>query len=770
MAVVTVAIPVLNGARYLDEVLTAVRGQQVDREVELLIWDSGSTDGSLEIAERHGARIHRIPRHEFSHGGTRNRMAAMARGEHVAFLTQDATPASPRWLAALLEGFSLADDVAAVFGPHLARPDASHMIKCEMERHFAAWGDGGRVVDLQRLDRSPAGLAAYRRFPGRFTFLSDVNCAVARWALERVPYREVPYAEDQLLGRELIEAGYAKVFHPDAAVLHSHDFPPAAFFRRYFDEFRSLREVLDHVEPAGVLRTQYAIRGLVRADQRWLTANGVHGRALVRPLATSARHHTIRMAGAIVGSRADRLQAGLRRRLSLEGRDSFVPSAVPASPLLPLPAASGQPGRHVQADPNWPWEFIRHHYPLRPLALEPHHGRRDGAMTVAWVVPPWKVGSGGHTTIFRLIDQLERRGHRCAIYLFDPFGMDRRTGHALREEIRTHFVPIEAEVFWGLEDWIGADLGVATSWWTAWALRDLPGAKEKAYLVQDDEPQFYATSAESLWAEETYRMGYRGIAYTPWMADILEREHGMQSRWFECGTDLAAYPFGEQEREAGLIAVYARRETDRRAVDLALAGLATLVERRPGVRVVLFGSNVIASAPIPCTNLGVRPPAELAELYRRASAGVVFSLTTHSLVAQEMMASGLPLVELNGDNVTSALGATGGRAMLVDPRPDAIADALGRILDEPDEAAAMARRARAFVEGLTWEHAGDQVEAALHAFLATPTHRAQPASAQGAAAPRDHNADSAGAPAQQPAAQAGDEQHAAAEGSGRRRA
>ena len=31
--VVTVAIPVYNGARYLDEVLTAIRAQRVDREV-----------------------------------------------------------------------------------------------------------------------------------------------------------------------------------------------------------------------------------------------------------------------------------------------------------------------------------------------------------------------------------------------------------------------------------------------------------------------------------------------------------------------------------------------------------------------------------------------------------------------------------------------------------------------------------------------------------------------------------------------------------------
>jgi glycosyltransferase involved in cell wall biosynthesis len=246
-------------------------------------------------------------------------------------------------------------------------------------------------------------------------------------------------------------------------------------------------------------------------------------------------------------------------------------------------------------------------------------------------------------------------------------------------------------------------------------------------LVQDDEPQFYATSSEAIWATETYRMGYRGIAFTPWMADILEREHGMESRYFECGTDLETYPFGDGAREPGLIALYARRETDRRAVELAMAGVATLFERRPGVGVVLFGSNGIAHAPFPCTDLGVRSPKELAALYRRASAGIVFSLTTHSLVAQEMMASGLPLVELNGDNVTSALGASGDRAMLVDPRPDAIADALEQILDRPNEAAAMARRAREFVERLTWERAGDQVEDALRAFMAAPTRPAGPA-------------------------------------------
>jgi glycosyltransferase involved in cell wall biosynthesis len=414
---VTVAVPVLDGARYLDEVLAAVRAQRTDREVELLVVDSGSTDGSVEIAERHGARIHRIAKSEFSHGGTRNRMMELAEGEHVAFLTQDATPAHDGWLAALLEGFEQAGDVALVFGPHEPRPDASHVITIELERHFAIWGNGATEIDVQRL---PDDLAAYRHFPGRYSFFSDVNGAVARWAWQRVPYRAVPYAEDQLLGREMIEAGFAKVFHPRARVLHSHDYPPGRFLRRYFDEFRSLREVLDHVETVHPLHTPRTIRALARNDERWLRERGVAGPELAKAVAGSYRHHAIRQAGAIVGTRADRLPRPLRRVLSLEGRDSFTPYDVPESPLLATASPTQPDSRPVNYKPHIEWEFIADAYPPRPITTEPHSGDVTPPWTIAWVVPVWKRGSGGHTTVFRLVRQMELRGHRCAIYVFDP--------------------------------------------------------------------------------------------------------------------------------------------------------------------------------------------------------------------------------------------------------------------------------------------------------------------------------------------------------------
>jgi len=646
---VSVAIPVQNAVRYLDEVLSAVRAQEVDREVEIVIADSGSTDGSREIAERYDAIVENVDVSDLSPGGTRNKLMELARGEHVAMITQDATPASRRWLQSLLDGFETAPDVAAVFGPH--EPD--------MERRFAVWSNG-RAIDVQRLDRTPEGVAAYRRFPGKLTFLSSVNCCLARWAWEQVPYRDVAHA-DELLGRELIEAGYAKVFHPQARVLRSQDDSPAGLFKRYFDECRAEREVLGNVQPWG-----------------------------------SASHWAIRKAAAVAASHADRR-----------------PDEAPRSLLLDRDAAF---------DPDWPWEFVRRAYPRRDVRVEPRPARASGPMTLSWVVPPWKVGSGGHTAIFRLVQQLEQRGHSCAIYVFDSFGRETRPAHELREEIVAKFAAVEAPLFKGLQEFTPSDVCVATNWRTAWAARDLPGCGEKLYLVQDDEPQFYAASTEALFAEETYRMGYRCIAaHTSWMADVLRSRYGLETYHFDCATDLDLYSFGDEEgREPGLITVYARRQTPRRAVDLVFAGLMELFERRPGTRVVLFGSRSRPSVPFPCEDRGVQPPHELAALYRRASAGIVFSLTNLSLVAQEMMASGLPLVELNRPNVTSELGEPGERAQLVEPRPDAIADALERILDDREMASAMARRGRAFVEQRTWTRAGDQVENALFDFLSRP--------------------------------------------------
>ena len=135
---------------------------------------------------------------------------------------------------------------------------------------------------------------------------------------------------------------------------------------------------------------------------------------------------------------------------------------------------------------------------------------------------------------------------------------------------------------------------------------------------------------------------------------------------------------------------------------------------------MLFGSHNEIEPPFDCENLGVVAPPELAALYRRSTVGVVFSLTTHSLVAQEMMAAGLPVVELAGDNVASALGASGEVVVQSDPDPVAVAAEIEALIDDRERGAAMARRARGFVEERDWNRAGEQLERALRSFLGRP--------------------------------------------------
>jgi glycosyltransferase involved in cell wall biosynthesis len=332
---VTVAIPVRDGGAGLARTLAAVRAQRLERAVELLVCDSGSRDGSVAVARRYGAEVIEIAPTSFSHGGTRNLLMERASGDHVAFLTQDAMPADELWLARLLEGFAVAEDVGLVFGPYRARADASPMVARELTEWFDGFLDG---AGRRRVDRLGAG---ERDVPvlallGPRGFFTDANGCVARTAWESVPFRPVPYAEDHVLAHDMLRAGYAKVYVPDAAVIHSHEYSRWGWLRRSFDESRALREVYGFVEPLGVRRTALKVWGLVGADWRFArggggasgggggsAAGGSGGGAPPRPVALLARsttYHVARVTGAVLGSRADRLPRAVARRLSLEGR------------------------------------------------------------------------------------------------------------------------------------------------------------------------------------------------------------------------------------------------------------------------------------------------------------------------------------------------------------------------------------------------------------------------------------------------------------------
>lgn len=308
-ASVTVAIPVRDGGELLAGTLAALAKQSVKHE--LLVCDSGSRDDSAALARAYGARVLEIPAGEFSHGGTRNLLVREAEGERVALLTQDAEPADERWLERLLGGFGLGEDVGIVYGPYRARASAAPAVRVELERWFDSLAPDGspRVERLGKHERS----LPVRELIGRRGYFTDANACVARVAWERVPFRDVPYAEDRVLAIDMLRAGYAKAYVPAAAVVHSHEYTTAEQLRRCFDEWRGLREVYDWKEPAAPRQIVRKLRGEVGAARREAT------------LAALTRHHVVRLVGALLGSRAGVLPPWVRSRLSLEGRASFEP-------------------------------------------------------------------------------------------------------------------------------------------------------------------------------------------------------------------------------------------------------------------------------------------------------------------------------------------------------------------------------------------------------------------------------------------------------------
>ena len=88
--VVSVVIPVFNGAPFVSEAVTSVWAQTV-KEVEIIVVDDGSTDGTQAVL----AELERtagITCFQQDHGGparSRNRGIEAARGELVALLDCD---------------------------------------------------------------------------------------------------------------------------------------------------------------------------------------------------------------------------------------------------------------------------------------------------------------------------------------------------------------------------------------------------------------------------------------------------------------------------------------------------------------------------------------------------------------------------------------------------------------------------------------------------------------------------------------------------------
>jgi len=352
-----------------------------------------------------------------------------------------------------------------------------------------------------------------------------------------------------------------------------------------------------------------------------------------------------------------------------------------------------------------------------PVELRPDPGlAQQERLRLAILVPPFLRGSGGLTTILALVRELAARGHECSLWLEDPHRRTPQSRRRVDRRLREYFGPIDAGVHSGFSAWAGADVAVATGWETVARALLLPDCAARAYLVQDYEPDFFAASAEARWAEQTYSMGLFHVTAGPWLAELLRKRFGARADWFALGVDHDLYRPTAVARRDDTVLLYARRSTPRRAVPLALLALAELHRRRSDVRLVLFGEEHPMRTSFPYRHAGVISEPELARLYAEATVGVSLSLTNYSRVSQEMLACGLPCVELDSPSVRAALGDEAVGLAPFDPL--GLCDEVERLLDDPGLRAARADVGRRAVAARTWKQAGERVEACLREAVA----------------------------------------------------
>lgn len=316
--------------------------------------------------------------------------------------------------------------------------------------------------------------------------------------------------------------------------------------------------------------------------------------------------------------------------------------------------------------------------------------RHSGKLTIGWVCSPPAAGSGGHTTLFRMVEAMEERGHACTLLLYD-----RASDDVSRHEqvIRQAWPAMKARIASATGDLSDFDAIVASAWASAHVVaRRSTGMARRYYFIQDYEPYFYPKGYYSTLAESTYRFGFDNIALGEMVAHELRTQSGMEPEIvvpFGCDRDV--YRLLDRPADAAGrtgVVYYAKQSVDRRGYPLAKAALERFHELCPDQPIHIIGDRVKGWR-APVINHGSMRPAALNALYNRTIAGLAMSFTNVSLVPGELLASGcLPILNESA-NARRDMDAEG--PIWADPTPEALAHALAEAMsasaDQVDERA-----------------------------------------------------------------------------------
>ncbi|MCI5048534.1 MAG: glycosyltransferase [Aquisalinus sp.] len=223
---ISIVFRALNEEKWFDQALSACRDQKLDGlSHEIVLIDSGSTDRTIEIAEKHGCRITHIAKSEFSFGRSLNRGCAFARGKYLVFISAHCIPTHDRWLQDLVQ--PLVDGQATY---SYGRQVGHEVSKFSERRLFNKYFPEGDAI------------------PQEGFFCNNANAAILREVWEQHPFdEEVTGLEDMVLAKKLHQLGHKIAYVGSAPVTHVHEETHKQTQNRYYREALVLRDIMPEV-------------------------------------------------------------------------------------------------------------------------------------------------------------------------------------------------------------------------------------------------------------------------------------------------------------------------------------------------------------------------------------------------------------------------------------------------------------------------------------------------------------------------------------------
>lgn len=276
----------------------------------------------------------------------------------------------------------------------------------------------------------------------------------------------------------------------------------------------------------------------------------------------------------------------------------------------------------------------------KPIVNNPSHTQKRPK--VGMILPDIAPGSGGHRKALKLCEAYTMLGGEVEIAFISD-----KSDRELKQIVNDYYFNNCGHVRAFGGNAIDCELAIATSWSTAYEVVKWEKSHRKFYFIQDFEPLFHPMSTNYIKAYHTYKLGLSPICFGDWNRIKIKKEFGYDSPVVKFPIDRNCY-YPRCEYIENTIVFYARPSQPRRAFEFGLSILLNVIKSNPNINIYVFGEIIDQPLPEQFKQFGkITDLNKIAELYSKGSLGLSFSTTNPSLIPFEMLACGLPVIDLD---------------------------------------------------------------------------------------------------------------------------